>query len=304
VPDFQCAVAARERDEPMFATASQVRRWLLIEVRGSWGRDSVANTGLARYASPEWRRHMRSSRIRVVAVRRDLDRGEDRSVRVFYAEPGSGTDRGSCWRRDVPSLHAAVDATASLLLPGDERGWTRHDEALVLVCTNGRHDSCCATFGRPLVRTLRESRHASRVWECSHIGGDRFAGNIVVLPDGLYFGRCDPDVATDVIDSYERGEILLDHYRGRSTLGFTQQAAEFFARRQLGLTALHAVLDVEPIGERGDGTYAVHVSADAGTTARVVVTVARTEPDAPTPLTCSGPSGQVVPTYRLAAISS
>ncbi|MGH9137243.1 MAG: sucrase ferredoxin [Acidimicrobiales bacterium] len=303
MPDFECAVAARERDEPMFATASQVRRWLLIEVRGSWGRDSVANTDLARYASPEWRRQLRESGIRVIAIRRDLDRGEDRAVRVFYAESGSGADRGSCWRRDVPSLHAAVDATASLLVPGDERGWTPHDEPLVLVCTNGRHDSCCATFGRPLVRALRESRHAEWVWECSHIGGDRFAGNIVVLPDGLYFGRCDPHAAANVIEAYERGEIHLDHYRGRSTLRFMEQAAEFFARRELGLTRIGAVLDVKPIGERGDGTFAVRV-ADAGSRPETVtVTVVRADVDAPTPLTCTGPSGLTTPTYQVGVIN-
>ena len=53
--EFQCAVAARQRDEPLFATASQVHRWLLVEVRGAWGRDAVADSDLARYATAEWR---------------------------------------------------------------------------------------------------------------------------------------------------------------------------------------------------------------------------------------------------------
>ena len=74
-------------------------------------------------------------------------------------------------------------------------GWEHVQESLILVCTNGRHDQCCANLGRPLVRALRDSPWADRVWECSHIGGDRFAANVVVLPDSLYFGRVEPDVS-------------------------------------------------------------------------------------------------------------
>ena len=105
------------------------------------------------------------------------------------------------------------------------------------MCTNGRHDACCATFGRPLTRVLRQRADGDNVWECSHIGGDRFAANLVILPEGLYFGRCDDSSAEQVLDDYERGEIHLDHYRGRSALGFYEQAADFFVRRELGLTA-------------------------------------------------------------------
>ena len=30
------------------------------------------------------------------------------------------------------------------------------------------------------------------MWQSSHIGGDRFAGNVVFLPEGLYYGRVEP----------------------------------------------------------------------------------------------------------------
>ena len=235
--EFQCSVAARDRDEPMFATASQVRRWLLIEVRGAWGRDAVADTDLARFTNADWRRRLQAEQIRVIAIRRDLDRTSQDALQMFFVDSGGGTDRGRCWRRRVATLHAAADAAE--VLPGRRRsaGGTPR-QPLFLVCTNGRHDACCATFGRPLARVLRGGPHGDDVWECSHIGGDRFAGNLVILPEGLYFGRCDDASARRVIDDYGNGAIHLDNYRGRSVLGFYEQAAEFFVRRELDLAAI------------------------------------------------------------------
>ena len=69
--------------------------------------------------------------------------------------------------------------------------------SLHLVCTNGRHDPCCADFGRPVMRALTDAG-APDAWECSHVGGDRFAANIVCLPEGIYYGRVEPERARAV----------------------------------------------------------------------------------------------------------
>jgi hypothetical protein len=294
VPDFQCAVASSERDEAIFATASQVRRWLLVEVRGSWGRDAVANTDLGRRVDDDWRDRMRSAGIRIVAIRRDLDRVAHHSLRLFYVD--SSPAGRAVWRRDVGGLHAVAHATSEL--PDDGAvapAWTRHRDSVVLVCTNGKHDACCATFGRPVVRALRASEHADSVWECSHIGGDRFAGNIVMLPDGLYFGRCTAESGRTVVDEYRAGRIDLDHYRGRSTLGYTHQAAEYFTRRELNLTEIDAVATVRRVGDAADRRFVVSLADSTVAT----VAVRRTLEPAATPLTCTGPADVSFPRYEL-----
>ena len=56
------------------------------------------------------------------------------------------------------------------------------------------------------------------MWECSHIGGDRFAANMVVLPDSLFFGRMTAPEAEALLDSHADGQIRLEWFRGRSTL--------------------------------------------------------------------------------------
>jgi hypothetical protein len=299
VREFACAVASSQRAEPIFATASQVKRWLLVEVRGSWGRDAISNTDLGRHVDDGWRARMRADGIRVVAIRRDLDRVAHDTLHLFYVE--SAPAGGTAWRRDVAGLHAVVHATERLPGIGDAAaGWTRHDDDVVLVCTNGKHDVCCATFGRPVVRALRTSRYADAVWECSHIGGDRFAGNVVILPDGVYFGRCSPESALAALDGYQDGQLDLDHYRGRSALGFTHQAAEYFTRRQLGLTRRDAVASVRSLGEPADGRFVVTLADSA----RVTVTVQRTTEPAASPLTCTGPTGVTFPRYELVEFDS
>ena len=138
------------------------------------------------------------------------------------------------------------------------------------------------------------------MWECSHVGGDRFAGNLVILPEGLYFGRCDGESAQLVLDAYERGEIHLDNYRGRSVLGFYQQAVDYFVRRELGLTAIDAVTAIRRI-DGSSGLFAVDVTTD-GSIRTVRATIARSETTASRPITCTGPVGLRVPSYRVVSI--
>ncbi|MDF2732705.1 MAG: Sucraseferredoxin family protein [Desertimonas sp.] len=296
--EFQCAVAARDRAEPMFATASQVRRWLLIEVRGAWGRDAVVDSDLARYAASGWQRRLQDAQVRVIAIRRDLDRSSEEALHLYYVD----ADRGRTWGHRVATLHQAIKASADVPLGEAGSRWQPHPDPLVLVCTNGRHDPCCATFGRPLARLLRQGPGRDAIWECSHIGGDRFAANIVILPEGLYFGRCDGDAAQRLIDDYHRGAILLDNYRGRSTFAFYDQAAEFFVRRELGVTSITGIPSIRRI-DGTPGQFEVDID-DEGVTRTVDVHVARASTTAVTPLTCTGPNGQRLPTYELVSINA
>ena len=294
---FICSLSSRERAEPMFATASQVRRWLLVEVHGSWGRDAVADSELGHYAPLVWRRAMAAAGIRVVAIRRNLDDDTPASmtgvrlVHVRTARPGEVT--GSAHRVVVDDLRQVVLATECLLTRGepDER-WELDADRYLLVCTNGRHDTCCATEGRPLVRHLRTTPWADRVWESSHIGGDRFAGNLAVLPDGLYFGRLTPAVIDDVLGALDDGRLVREHLRGRSTFSLIEQAAEHFARADLGLDGLEDITAARTVA---DGV----VELDLGRGSTVTVTIDRSRYVSPSPLTCKGPGDQEIPTYRL-----
>jgi len=130
-----------------------------------------------------------------------------------------------------------VDLDVEGLALGRPTGLARHDEPVFLVCTHGRHDACCAERGRPLAAALSEVAPDS-TWEVSHIGGDRFAANVLVLPHGLYYGRLLPGDAAELGRRHLSGELDLEHLRGRSAYPFAVQAAEVYLRRHLGATSV------------------------------------------------------------------
>ncbi len=104
---------------------------------------------------------------------------------------------------------------------------------LLLVCTHGRRNVCCARLGRPLAAMLA-TRHTTEVWETTHVGGDRHAANLVILPHGLYYGPADDSCAEAAIDAYRRGEVVLDRFRGRAGQSECAQEAEYHLRRRTG----------------------------------------------------------------------
>jgi hypothetical protein len=119
-------------------------------------------------------------------------------------------------------LAAALAGTGPSAISGAEGV----DGPLFLVCTHGKRDRCCALHGRPLYDALRLEAGSDRVWQSTHVGGDRFAGNVVVLPHGLYYGRVGPADAAGLLAATTSGRIDLDRYRGRSAYSFPVQAAE------------------------------------------------------------------------------
>jgi hypothetical protein len=118
------------------------------------------------------------------------------------------------------------------LLPTALLGPTDATDPVLLVCTNGRRDACCARFGRPAVLDLLE-RGRHEVWETSHTGGHRFAPAVVALPTGYQFGG--PDATT----------LTTAACRGRSGLPASAQAAELAVLRRIGATA-PSPLEVAP----------------------------------------------------------
>ena len=234
-----CAAESRDRSEPLLGTASRVRRWLLVEQRGAWGRDALHESRFPRHVAEHLDALALAHRTRVVLIRRSVTPDDHEGPRVAFLVRSDGATR---WAERVEFDDPVDLLTVDLgSLASDEPPGIGAlvDGSLHLVCTNGRHDPCCADFGRPVVRSLRAA--GVEVAECSHIGGDRFAANVVCLPTGVYFGRVPPEEAARIIADHDAGTIDLDHYRGRSHLPPMVQAAEVLARRDLDERRLDAL---------------------------------------------------------------
>ncbi|MGB5953531.1 MAG: sucrase ferredoxin, partial [Ornithinimicrobium sp.] len=109
---------------------------------------------------------------------------------------------------------------------------TGSEPELLLVCTHGKHDVCCASRGRPVAAALTQ-RWPEATWECSHTGGDRFAANVIALPDGACYGGLDPDVAVNVLEQHFSGGPDPVYLRGWTGHTPAEQAAVIAAHRAL-----------------------------------------------------------------------
>ena len=206
---LRCATESLARDEPQIGTASRVRRWLIVEQPGAWGRDALTESHLPPDVGKRLADHARSHRVRVLLARRPGDMRGDGTRRVFLAH--TGAERRWMERLDLPAdePERLVDLELGPLAFPDPPGiGAPCPNGVMLVCTNGRHDPCCADKGRPVVRALAAAGVAD-VWESSHVGGDRFAANVVSLPDGVYYGRVEPDEAADLVATHRTGTIDL-----------------------------------------------------------------------------------------------
>lgn len=234
---FRCAAAAAAIDEPRYATASTVRRWVLIEQPGPWGVNALRESRLPAATAEALVDLGKRLSARILLIRRTAGRSSD-DCRVYVAHTGPRSRWLESFTLVAPQ--AVLDLDLDPLRRGVPVGGRTVEHPLLLVCTNGRHDPCCAEFGRP-VATALSSAFGDLVWEVSHIGGDRFAGNVVTLPDGIYYGGLDPDRAVAVATAHLAGEIDLDAYRGRSAHPFVVQAAEWFLRHERGIVGLDAI---------------------------------------------------------------
>ncbi|MCP2336190.1 hypothetical protein FHU30_001520 [Actinomadura rupiterrae] len=150
---------------------------------------------------------------------------------------------------------------------GERPGWGEAvDEPVLLVCTHGRRNACCARTGAPLARYLT-SRFGGLVWETTHVGGDRYAANLVCLPHAIYYGNLGPAEAETAVSAYLNGRVVLDHLRGRAGMPEPAQAAEHAVRARTGVLDVAGVT-VERLS--GASPYEAVVSA-GGNRYRVVV---------------------------------
>jgi hypothetical protein len=222
---FRCADAARERADPLAGSAPPTRRWLLLEHPGPWRIEAIAGAGIdPEVPSLLTRRAGPTTRILLVRRPGRINRRAPRSW--MLAGLDSQTVTGP-WRKDQDLLDAAdamIDTSRSAI---------RQPPPMILVCTHGVHDVCCALRGRPVAAAV-SSRWPELVWECSHIGGDRSAPNLVVLPDGFYYGNLDPESALTTVEAHLGGTVLPDRLRGMARFVPPVQAAVIAAHQRYG----------------------------------------------------------------------
>ncbi len=229
---YYCAEAARERGDRLYGTAPRVDTWLLLEHVAPWSAKAFPDDCLL----PPVREYLHRMahalpRTRRLLVRQGYER--ERPGRFFVVRTGENHSHMASVTTSHGEDLLAVDARALWEDPGPH-AWTK---PMFLVCTHGRHDKCCARFGFATWCALREAAPEA-AWECSHVGGDRFAANVIALPQGIYYGHVQPEDAAALAAAHSAGRISLRHYRGRTCYDRAAQAGEYFIRHETGLTGI------------------------------------------------------------------
>src|SRR5262249_9143404 len=152
---------------------------LLVEHRTAWGRDPLATRTL----SPELLAHLQAQvaalpHARLLLVKKPR-RHAQTAARAFLAMSRPGEER--LLELEFEQSDDLLDVDVATEIAGAGRA-TPSEGPLWIVCTHGKRDRCCALYGRPLYDALRQAADSAGVWQSTHVGGDRFAGNVVVLP--------------------------------------------------------------------------------------------------------------------------
>jgi hypothetical protein len=291
---FRCAAESGLRGDELAGTASTVRPFLLVENPGPWGVDAARDNRLPPAVKQGLAAAAGAAGVRLNLVRRHRRPAPRHGFRVFaaYADPA----RPWLETAVLDEPEALLDLDLAALGAGRSPGLEPTDESLLCVCTHGRHDACCAERGRPVAAALAEA-HPGQAWEISHIGGDRFAGNALFLPHGLYYGRLDAPTAVAVTGAHLAGQLDLDHLRGRSGFPMPVQAAEIALRRQLGETRIDA-LELRSRRRTDDG---LHVVFAVGATEWQLTVRTHTD-GAPSRLTCNALRDNPIPRHEVLAI--
>lgn len=121
----------------------------------------------------------------------------------------------------------SIDLLNGLFVNNNETQAKR--KPLFLVCTNGTKDKCCAKFGLPIWKKFNDINN--NAWQCTHLGGDRYAPTALVLPSFSTYGHIANDDVPLIIANEENEKIYLNKIRGVALYNFYEQAADIHVRK-------------------------------------------------------------------------
>ncbi|MBC3185965.1 sucrase ferredoxin [Corynebacterium sp. zg-331] len=212
---------------PLAGSAKKGEVYVLFEWPGGWSRDVLDGGTFGPDLSARLKKMLKGT-ASLQLIRRPGRAGR---------EVGSKHRCYLVWVREARMELLLIDAPEDLLgldLTGPGRNGGRLvDTPLVLVCTHGRRDRCCAIKGRPLAAQLQEHCPNSVVWETSHTKGHRFAPAMLLMPWAYSFGHLNPEAAGEMVERALTGRYFYPGNRGTGLYGPRGQVAELHVARGL-----------------------------------------------------------------------
>ena len=214
---MSCAEESRAVSEMLAGTFKPADSFFLIESNlpdyGGWGGSAVKAASSSGEFAPILRHLQLAPRAKILFIRRPQGDAKNFYIaltnqakpRIYHVALAEYAD---LLKLDIASL---TEEGAPRI--GD-REMSEIDE-LYTVCTNGRHDPCCAAYGAPVYQALTDYAGADRVWQTTHIGGHRMAATLIAFPAGIVYGHLDRHDVESLVMNHRAGFMLTHKYRGR-----------------------------------------------------------------------------------------
>lgn len=224
-----CADSSREVGEQMIGSAVEANRWLLIEYNQTWEPQALPQSDLpleVRGRLVELEASIEGLRVQFIKQNRLTHSG---TYTVFVADTDDINNQ--LYRLEITDYVELIELDIMAYLAGRMPAASYH-EPLFLVCTHGKRDLCCARYGFLAYQELL-TLQPDLTWQTTHLGGHRFAANILCLPSGIMYGWAEGQ-SKHIVDQTLQKQIVLEHLRGRCAYPRVAQAAEYFLRMQSG----------------------------------------------------------------------
>lgn len=290
LPTTYCADAARASGAPLYGSATQADVWLLLEHNGDWRAEATRNNDLP----PDVQGWLAAQQVAVPKSRVQLIAQDRRQPAGSFFVAVSSAAQQALYRFDWRASADLTRIDVRALLAGDLQGAQTVNTPLVLVCTNGKHDACCARYGTAAYLALRAAL-GDGVWQTTHMGGHRFAAVGLVLPAGIQYGYLSAANAAEIADALARDVVALPHYRGRTWHTPAVNAADYFARRACDLFGRDA-LTLTDSAQIGGDKWRIRFQDEHGQRHALVVTQLESQPSL---VSCGPPKWKTQPRFRL-----
>jgi len=224
-----CKESSSNSGEHLYGTVPKIEHWFLLEYNDHWAKDFLDGSTISNEVKEEINGLLQSlpnSRLQFIK-RNDKN---DSHLCFYYISPTEFEPKIYKFLLNDHEDILKLDL-AGLIENGDIEG-SATDEKLAIICTHGSYDSCCGKYGVQVYNELKESKELT-VWMTTHVGSHRFSANMVMLPEGIYYGRVDTDNVWEIVKAHNKEEIFLDCFRGRCCHSQPSQVSDFFLRREL-----------------------------------------------------------------------
>jgi len=237
-----CSTDSLDKNEALAGTAAaEIHTWILIETNKAFPRKIVV--GELELPEPL------KSELTTVSMLP--------GHKCLLIRRPKGNQNRIFWIHNNRTKVAVQDSQLSLPTESNA-AWTSYEKPFLLVCTNGTRDRCCGTLGGMVFAKMHRHR-PELVWQCSHLGGHRFAPTVLTMPNGMLYGRVPLERCEELIFCLEEGRLWGQQFqRGDTSLSKPLQVLS------IQLSKSHSEYTFEKVEGLKEGHVLVTVQSPAG----------------------------------------